>query len=273
MNAFSKIKGSTSDIRILQISDMHLFASKNEQLVGINTQDSFSATLELAKQHSWPPDFIFLTGDLSQDASKAAYQRLANQLKPLNIPCYVLPGNHDKPDLLKECFSQAPSSYQPFLHTKNWLFAFLNTATPNEEGGTLDNNELIALEQQLEQHPEKNTLICLHHQLIPVNSTWLDTMAICNADLLLNLLAKHNNIKGLIHGHVHQEFNGDINGTPIYSTPSTCFQFKPNSVEFAIDKSAPGYRWLELSHNGNIKTSIVRLENIPSSLDSSSIGY
>ncbi|PCH85474.1 MAG: 3',5'-cyclic-AMP phosphodiesterase [Piscirickettsiaceae bacterium] len=273
MNAFSQPKGNDADIRILQISDMHLFASNDQQLVGINTNDSFLAVLDLAKQHSWPPDYIFLTGDLSQDSSQAAYQRLVSHLEPLGIPCYVLPGNHDKADALRQFFAQEPVLYQTFVQTHDWLFAFLNTATPNEEGGTLDEQEILALEQQLKQNPHKNVLICLHHQLNPVKSQWLDTMAVCNPESLVKLVSTYSNIRGIIHGHVHQDFTSSINDTPIYSVPSTCFQFKPNSIDFAIDERAPGYRWLELSPLGEIKTSIVRLENIPSSLDYQSNGY
>ncbi|PCI20356.1 MAG: 3',5'-cyclic-AMP phosphodiesterase [Piscirickettsiaceae bacterium] len=273
MNAFLKTKDSLSDIRILQISDSHLFASTNEQLVGINTDESFLAIVELAKQHSWPPDFIFLTGDLSQDSSNDAYQRLISHLKPLGVSCYVLPGNHDDPEMLRNIFSKPDFLYQPFLHTENWLFAFLNTAIPNEEGGILYEQEIIELEQQINAHPEKNILVCLHHQLQPVNSRWLDTMAVRNPGLLIDLLARYPNIQGIIHGHVHQEFTSNINGTPIYSTPSTCFQFKPNSNDFAIDDTAPGYRWLELGKQGNIRTSIVRLKKTPDSLDRYSNGY
>lgn len=273
MNAFSQPKSNDANIRILQISDMHLFASDDQQLVGINTDESFLAVLDLAKQHSWPPDYIFLTGDLSQDSSQAAYQRLISHLEPLDIPCYVLPGNHDKPDILRDCFAQEPFLYQTFVEMQNWIFAFLNTATPGEEGGTLDHQELIELEQQVKRHPDKNVLICLHHQLKSVKSQWLDTMAICNPEPLVKLISSYSNIRGIIHGHVHQDFSCTINDTPIYSVPSTCFQFKPNSIDFAIDEIAPGYRWLELNVQGEIETSIVRLENIPDNLDRQSNGY
>ena len=62
MNVFSPHECNDSDIKILQISDMHLFAGIDEQLVGVNTEQSFLSVLELAFEHSWPPDFIFLGG-------------------------------------------------------------------------------------------------------------------------------------------------------------------------------------------------------------------
>jgi Icc protein len=273
MNVFSTDSCSATDIKILQISDMHLFASTEQQLVGVNTEESFLSVLNLAQQESWPPDLIFLTGDLSQDASEESYSRLIAHLTKLNIPCYVLPGNHDIPDILNNIFSEHPVLYQPFLHHKGWMFAFLDSETPNEEGGTLDEKAVQKLQHEIDQHPNKHVLICLHHQLTPVNSEWLDTMAVANPDSLIKVISDSSNVRGVIHGHVHQAHESDIANTPIYAVPSTCFQFKPMSKEFAIDNIAPGYRWLRLQTNGDIETAVIRLNQTPDNLEHDSAGY
>lgn len=273
MNVFSSAQCAPSDIKVLQISDMHLFASTEEQLVGVNTEHSFLSVLKLAQKESWPPDLIILTGDLSQDASEASYTRLISHLTTLNIPCYVLPGNHDTPNTLADIFNKPPVLYKPFVHHNNWLLTFLNSETPNEEGGTLDDNEVENLHIEVKQHPDKHVLICLHHQLKAVGSEWLDTMTVKNPDALTQLITESTNVRGIIHGHVHQEFESDIAGKPIYAVPSTCFQFKPLSKEFAIDNIAPGYRWLRLQENGQIITNVVRQDKAPDNLEQNSAGY
>jgi len=273
MNVFSPDSSTDKDIKILQISDMHLFASPEQQLVGVNTEESFLSVLKLAQHASWPPDLIFLTGDLSQDGSEVSYLRLIEHLSKLNIPCYVLPGNHDTPKALSHAFNEGQVLYRPFVHHQQWLFAFLDSETPGEEGGTLKEEEITRLSQEIERHPDKKVLICLHHQLIPVGSQWLDTMTVANPDSLLKLIRTHTNIAGIIHGHVHQEFNSFVENCPIYATPSTCFQFTPQSEDFAIDNIAPGYRWLRLSPEGNIETRVIRLDSAPDSLEKNSIGY
>lgn len=273
MNVFLPEKGDASDIKVLQISDTHLFATTDQQLVGVNTEQSFLSILQLAQEESWPPDLIFLTGDLSQDASESSYARLTEHLTALNIPCYVLPGNHDIPDTLTHIFSQQPVSYQPFLQHNNWLFSFLNSETPSEEGGTLDEKAVAKLQLEIDLHPDKHVLICLHHQLKPVGSEWLDSMAVINSDSLIRLIGESPNVRGVIHGHVHQTFESDIAGKPIYAVPSTCFQFKPLCKEFAIDNIAPGYRWLRLKANGQIQTEVIRLDKTPDNLEQHSAGY
>lgn len=273
MNVFSADQFNDSEIKVLQISDLHLFATTDQRLVGINTEASFLSILNLAQEKSWPPDLIFLTGDLSQDSSEASYHRLIEHLAPLAIPCFVLPGNHDTPDKLTTMFNQPFVSYQPFLHYGEWLFAFLNSETPDEEGGTLDEREIERLANEINSHPNKKILICLHHQLKPVGSEWIDSMKVVNPESLLKLITKHSNIRSIIHGHIHQAYESKIAQASIYGSPSTCFQFKPLSKDFAIDNAAPGYRWLKLQSNGEIQTDIIRLDEMPADLDTNSSGY
>jgi Icc protein len=56
-------------------------------------------------------------------------------------------------------------------------------------------------------------------------------------------------------------------------TPSTCFQFKPESTEFGLDTSAPGYRSLKLYADGRIESDITRLSGQLEGLEFNSEGY
>jgi Icc protein len=57
------------------------------------------------------------------------------------------------------------------------------------------------------------------------------------------------------------------------ASPSTCIQFLPGSDGFAVDTTAPGYRWLSLHADGRIETGVQRLSEIPGTLDLASAGY
>ena len=45
------------------------------------------------------------------------------------------------------------------------------------------------------------------------------------------------------------------------ASPATCAQFLPGSADFAIDSRPPGYRVIELRHDGSIATEVVWLES------------
>ena len=80
---------------IAQITDTHLFADFQQDLLGMPTTDSLQALLKHLAGLSPQPDLLLLTGDLSQDGTPGSYDRLQTLLAPLGIPVYWLPGNHD----------------------------------------------------------------------------------------------------------------------------------------------------------------------------------
>ena len=82
-------------VRILQITDTHLFAEKHETLLGINTWESYQAVLDAIHASQRECDLIVATGDLAQDHSAAAYQHFAEGIASFAAPCVWLPGNHD----------------------------------------------------------------------------------------------------------------------------------------------------------------------------------
>ncbi len=81
-----------SEVRILQVTDTHLFAGKHESLLGVNTWASYDAVLDaiIAQQRDY--DLIVATGDLSQDHSVEAYQHFVEGISRLPKPCVWLPG-------------------------------------------------------------------------------------------------------------------------------------------------------------------------------------
>ena len=106
-----------------------------------------------------------------------------------------------------------------------------------------------------------------------MDSKWLDKIGLHNNHDLLDIIAKHPNVRCVLWGHVHQDSDRLINGVRYISSPSTCIQFKPYSTEFAIDDLAPGYRWLDLNIDGSIETGVERVNEVAFSVDINGTGY
>ena len=60
-------------LRLIQISDSHLFAHPEGRLLGLNTRRSFQAVLALALDGGTPADGLVITGDLVQDETAEGY--------------------------------------------------------------------------------------------------------------------------------------------------------------------------------------------------------
>lgn len=266
-------KVERATLRLLQLTDMHLYADPKGRLLGQNTRRTLDLVIELATESFWPVDRVLLTGDLVHDESRDGYEYLERRLVELGAPCSSLPGNHDAPGIMAGTLDGGLISVAPSLRCGAWNLIFLNSTLPGSDGGHLDGVQLNLLETALSAHPRSPALICLHHQPVPIGSHWLDTMALDNPQAFFAVVDRHPQVRGILWGHVHQEYTARRKGVLLMASPSTCVQFLPTSNAFALDALTPGFRWLELSPDGHIATGVQRIAAYPDPLDLSSVGY
>ncbi|GAB6141151.1 3',5'-cyclic-AMP phosphodiesterase [Methylosoma difficile] len=244
---------------ILQISDLHILAKPEESLQGVNTAYYFQAVLRQAFAELRDVDLLLLTGDLTQYGSLTGYQFILEVLEAYQIPALCLPGNHDYADFMGQVFSGGLVSCEKQRLFGDWQLICLNSQIPGEDCGIIEAEELQFLEACLQAYPEHHALIAVHHPCFKTQSAWLDTMIIKNSQEMLAVVGKYPQVKAVTCGHIHQEMDMPLNGIRLLGTPSTCFQFKPESMTFALDDAMPGYRHLQLFADGRIETSVSRL--------------
>ncbi|MDV7104534.1 3',5'-cyclic-AMP phosphodiesterase [Vibrio sp. TH_r3] len=261
-------------ISVLQITDPHLFSEADGCLLGVNTLDSFHAVIEEIKAQDIEFDAVFATGDISQDHSIRSYQRFEQGITQLGKPCFWLPGNHDF-RLSMDSIIPSENVYDNthLLAGEHWQVILLDSQVSGVPHGRLSESQLTFLDSQLAQNESLHTLVLIHHHPVLVGSEWLDQHTLHNADMLWNIVAKHNNVKAILGGHVHQDFNQLVGNTRVMTTPSTCVQFKPNSKDFALDTVSPGWRVLQLFPDGKIETKVQRLANGKFTPDFTAGGY
>jgi 3',5'-cyclic-AMP phosphodiesterase len=264
---------TTNKLRIVQFTDMHLYADTRRDLLGVPTEQSFLDTVQQARRDHWPVDLVLATGDLVHDLDAATYQRLHTHLAALAAPVYCLPGNHDDPALMRAHLCSASVWFSKSVDRGVWRVVLLDSTVPGSDGGHLAAAELSQLDALLGSAAGRHVLVCLHHNPVPVGSPWLDTMMVDNAAEFFAVLDRHPHVRGVLWGHVHQVCDEMRNGVRLLASPSTCIQFQPRSPGFALDEAAPGYRWLALHDNGVIETGVARLANYSATLDRRSGGY
>lgn len=262
-------------MRVIQISDSHLFGDLARDLLGLNTHASFAAVVDAVcvEAASAKPDMVVLTGDISQDFSEQSYVNAAKVCERFACPVYWLPGNHDSPETMQKVFSSTQLKSDKAIIFGDWLFILLNTHYPKHVSGYLARSELAHLDYYLSHYPNQHTLVFLHHHPVLMNARWLDTSCLTNPDDFFEIIDKYPQIRGIVFGHVHQVFETHRKNIPILSAPSTCIQFLPGQKEFKVDNNNPGYRWFELSPDGLFKTGVERLKQFNNTVDFSATGY
>ncbi|MEB3291698.1 MAG: 3',5'-cyclic-AMP phosphodiesterase [Synechococcales bacterium] len=251
-------------LSIVQVTDTHLFANPTQTLVGISTLETLNVILQAIRGWQPQPDFLLLTGDLSQDGSPASYQQLGDLLGPLALPCYWLPGNHDHWVTMEQSLSTAPFIGDRAFVIKGWRFLLLNSQIPNEVPGLLTPETLAWLDQELQNSPELPTVIALHHPLFPLETDWLDRSCLQNPEDFFAVVDHYSQVKLVLFGHIHQVFQQQRHQVTYLGCPSTCVQFARGSATFTIDLLQPGFRTLDLYADGTWSTAVHRIEAIPS---------
>ncbi len=260
-------------LQLVQITDCHIFASGEDRLLGLNTRHSFEAVSEAVVTDSVNPDLLLATGDLSQDGSPAAYEYLANQFDSMQIPVFWIPGNHDDKAALREHFKAEQIHATKQVLIGKWQIVLLDSTIEGEVFGRVSETQLEFMDNALHDYPDHHALVCLHHQALDCGSEWLDLKGLKDSDRLRARLMQHNNLRGVLWGHVHQEMHQTVDRVAWMSTPSTCIQFKPGNREFATGTETPGYRHISLYPDGSIATAVHRVDNINLETDRSATGY
>jgi Icc protein len=250
---------------VAQLTDTHLFANAEQMMRGVMTVRSLQAVLEEVRALARQPDLILLTGDLSQDETKASYQCLWDCIAPFQIPSYWIPGNHDIFSTMQLVLKQSPFSGEKCFQQGGWNFVLLNSVLPGCVDGELSSESLDGLEEALREHSDQPTLVALHHPPAEIGSEWMDEISLRNPADLYAVLDRHPQVKLVLFGHIHQAFSGQRHGVEYLGAPSTCIQFKPLSRELAVDEVQPGFRLLQLYPDGNYTTMIKRVTHITES--------
>lgn len=263
-------------IRLIQITDTHLFRDPRADLLKLNTQHSFEKVVELIAAQERKIDAILATGDIAQDASVEAYLRFASAMTQFSAPFYWIPGNHDRRSVMQgiETHKDAFVSLKRFA---NWQVILLDSSVAGEVHGYLNKRELTNLETCLSAANDdpaiEHSVVCLHHNPILGNAKWMEGIGLQNDKEFLAIIDRYAHVRAVIYGHIHQELDFKRKGIRFFCTPSTCIQFKPEVKDFTLDDVNPAYRWFELYENGQIDSAIERVKNYEFEVDHSSTGY
>jgi Icc protein len=246
--------------RIIQLTDLHLQASSETLYKGVLPDARLNQCLTWLEKQEY--DLLLLTGDLCHGGHVSAYQRLKDYLAHVDKPWLWLPGNHDNIDHMLQVSDQPIDSVRA-LALADWQVILLNsTHKPDGRGGgSISQAHMLELTHCLEANQSKPTLIVLHHNPIPVASTWQDKIMLGNASDFTQLLNEHKQVKGVVFGHIHQPLDRLEGGVRYLGTPATSVQFAVQQEQFTLQPElGPGLRTIDLSEDITWQTQVTYID-------------
>jgi len=215
---------------IAQITDLHILPEGQLAFGHVDTAACLARAVAGLGKLDPRPDLVVATGDLVHAGSAAEYAHLRRLLAPLDLPLFLLPGNHDSRTALPVAFPD--HAYLPrdggFLQycVEDWPLRLiaLDTIIPGEDGGRLCEQRLAWLAARLAEQPERPTLIMMHHPPFATGIEHMDGMALEAPERFAAIVASHGKVARVICGHVHRSIQSAFAGTIASIAPSTAHQ-------------------------------------------------
>lgn len=227
---------------ILQISDTHITTANrlvSERLATDDLLEHLVRRLSSARAQWGTLDAIVATGDISDDGSEESYARFKSIIAPLNLPVFVIPGNHDAREPLRQAFRK--DGYLPDSGPLNWHQKIgdvhvigLDTLVEGKGLGRLLPESLHFLETTLSNLEHQPVLVTLHHPPFKCGIAFMDAIGLENmADFEHIIHAAQADIR-IACGHIHNMMVASVGGRVALTSPAPCSNF-----EFDIRKDAP----------------------------------
>ena len=226
----------------LQISDTHVATEKNLVSGRLDTDESLKQLVDrlLDARVQWGSiDAVLATGDISEDGSADSYARFKSLLAPLNLPVYVIPGNHDARESLRQAFQE--DGYLPTTGPLNWHQRIgdvnvigLDTLVEGHGFGRLLPETLQFFETKLLAAQGQPLLVALHHPPFETGIAFMDAIGLQNKGEFEEVIAQAKSEVRIVCGHIHSMMVTNVKGQIAVSSPAPCSNFEFDLREDAM---------------------------------------
>ncbi|MEO1442740.1 MAG: metallophosphoesterase, partial [Chloroflexota bacterium] len=239
-------------LRFVQISDTHLqpgIDHTQQPLLPVdeNSPDPFVATINqiiMASKRLAPPedaaqriiaainelpfdiDFVLHTGDIGFDVkTDDAYRQIKPLFDTCRFPIHFLPGNHDDSEAVQRVLGEIDvpgATYERIIPHERVKIVCLDTSQDE-----LSAQQLAWFREQVNDPQDSRPLIvALHHNPVPLGSSFADRVMLKQHDTFRDILRQHRTrLKGVFYGHLHTALTTVNDGVAYYCCPGTWQQF------------------------------------------------
>jgi Icc protein len=233
---------------LAQISDLHIKRPGALAYQRVDTGAALAHCVAALNALEPRPDVVIMTGDLVDQGDPEQYAHLKTLLAPLEIPYYLLVGNHDDRTALREAFSDRPElrTGGDFVHyavdVGPLRLIALDSIVPGQSAGNLCDARLAWLETQLDAARDQPVIVALHHPPFKCGIGHMDDLRLDPhaAERLAALIARYQNVERVICGHVHRPMFVRFGGTIASAVPAPAHQ-----VALDLREDAPSAFTLE----------------------------
>jgi len=219
---------------LCQISDLHIKAHGKKSYRVVDTAQSLRRCIAQVNALPQRPDAVVLSGDLVDFGLADEYAMLRSLLAPLQMPYYLLPGNHDERTALRAAFpehiylqqglSRPGARIEYVIEEHAVRIIALDTVIPQSSKGELAPHSLLWLEQVLAEQPQRPTVIVMHHPPFKTAIGHMDQIGLADVQALEAVVRRHPQVERVLCGHLHRSIQVRFGGTLASTCPGVSHQ-------------------------------------------------
>ncbi|MDX8478992.1 phosphodiesterase [Mesorhizobium sp. VK24D] len=232
-------------MKIIQVTDVHL-GRRGEMRFGANLNERLDRCIDHINARHGDATLCVFTGDLTESGETESYADLKSALGRLSVPYRLLPGNHDRRVNLIAAFPENRTDGNGFVQsvfdTTEGRLVFLDSLAEGRVTGELCDNRLAWLDARLAEAAGKPVYLFLHHPPVELGLTILDPLGLEQPQRLLDVLARHGNVRYIFFGHVHRDIAGTVAGIPFSAQRGLHARFVLDLVgDEVVEQAPPAY--------------------------------
>lgn len=217
---------------LAQISDLHIKRPGALAYRRVDTGAALARCVTALNALQPRPDAVIMTGDLVDQGDPEQYEHLKTLLAPLQMPFYLLVGNHDDRAALRAAFPEreelrAGGAFVQYAVDIGPLCVIaLDSMVPGQSAGHLCDARLTWLAGQLDDAKGKPVVVAMHHPPFECGIGHMDELRLepQAAQKLAALIARYPNVERVICGHVHRPMFVRFGGTIASAVPAPAHQ-------------------------------------------------
>jgi 3',5'-cyclic AMP phosphodiesterase CpdA len=214
---------------VAQITDLHVVEPGHMLSGVVDTSVRLQATVAHLNRLDPRPDVVLATGDLVDGGLRDQYKILHDLLEPLDVPYWVIPGNHDRRDSLLDVLGEhagvnADGFVQYTVDVGDVRLVALDTLHEGAEEGRLCDERLTWLDAELAAARDRPTLVFMHHPPFETGVWWMDSAGLSGREALRAILEQHPQVELVVCGHVHRPIQTLWARTRVAVCASTAYQ-------------------------------------------------
>ena len=254
---------------IAHITDLHLRKQDELAFSGrIDTAQRLDTTIDYLNGFRPRPDLVLVTGDLVDFGKPEEYANLRRVLVRLSTPAYLIPGNHDHRENLRQAYAdQAWMPKSGFLHYvvdgHPVRLIGLDTLDQGKVSGLMCEERLAWLDARLTEAPSTPTLLFMHHPPYTTGMVKMDGYACAGGDRMGEVVRRHPQVERIVCGHLHRATVRRWCGTVISSSPATAPEVALNIHDQGIHGwvETPPYVGFYLWQDGGIVSHLAAVDD------------